>query len=142
MARDSSQQQRLRTNIYAQGTWEWLGILRWTFGQPFCARSRLVNDDSIKYQTVKCSELRLFANAKPDSEDHAGPIYTFLRTRIVDCNWRKEIWFKSDLNQVSDKLDIAVWLISVKNIHPDKNDVHLELYGLSSSIYFLGRMKF
>lgn len=56
----------------------------------------------------------------------------------MDC----KIWFKSDLNQVSAKLDIAAWLTSVKNIHPDKNDVHLELYGSSPSIYFLGRVKF
>lgn len=114
-----------------------LDVLHWTFGQPFCARSSLVKDDSTKYQTVKCSEVTLFADAKPDCKNHAGPAHSFLGARIVD----RKIWFKSDLNQVSDKLGIAAWLTSVKNIHPDKNYFHIELYGLSPLIYFLGRVK-
>lgn len=110
--------------------------------QPFCARSSLVNNHTIKYQTVKCSEISPFASAKPDCKDHTGPIHSSLKACLVGRNWSKETGFKSVLNKVPAKLGIAAWLTSANNINPAKNCVCIELYSLSPSIYFLGRMKF
>lgn len=89
--------------------------------QLSCARSSLVNNHTIEYQAMKCSEISTFANAKPDCKDHTGPSYSSLKACLVGRNWSKDIWFKSDSNKVPAKLNIVAWPTSVNNISPDKN---------------------
>lgn len=89
----------------------------------FCARSSLVNNHTIQYQTVKCSEIRPLVNSKLDCKDHIGPIHSSLKDCCVSRKRSKETGFKSDLNKVPVKLGIAAWLTSVGNINPEKNYV-------------------
>lgn len=90
---------------------------------------------NIKLQIIQ--KKRPFANAQTTVEN-TGPIRSYIKEWAetgAKINWIL-IWFKESSSQT------GCWLSSVNNINPDKNCVYIELYSLSPSIYFLGRIQF